>query len=186
MKVTHSLSIGSDLPHPSLDLVIPDPCRQTKLNTNLSVKYNLWCLSWSRSLTTKVPDPSKYICRRGDSISAHAEPLLQLSGLGGGGGVRLAGSLNTSDFISEAQWEAQKDVPKDKKTWTLICKPGVKSVLCSPLRQLCSFRKRREEHPTNHNMVLNCSLRSVLDIIHGQLDLCHLIDERVLKEGNAA
>lgn len=102
------------------------------------------------------------------------------------GWVRLTGSLNTSDFISGAQWEAQKDVPKDRYTWTLIRKPGVKSVLCSCLRQLRSFKKRREEYPTNYNMVLNCSLRSVLDIIHGQLDLCHLIDERVLKEGNAA
>lgn len=128
-----------------------------------------------------------HLQERGDSISAQAVPLLQLLGRQWvGGGIRLAGSLNTSDFISGAQWEAQKDVPKDKNTWTLIRKPGIKSVLCSPPRQLCSFKKRREEHPTNNNMVLNCSLRSVLDIIHGQLDLCHLIDERVLKEGNAA
>ena len=77
-------------------------------------------------------------------------------------------------------------IPKDKNTWTLIRKPGIKSVSSSPPRQLCSFKKRREEHPTNHHRVLNWSLRSVLDIIHGQLDLCHLIDERVLKEGNAA
>lgn len=37
----------------------------------------------------------------------------------------------------------------------------------------------------NHTL-LNCSLRSIFDIIHRQLDLCHLIDKGVLKEGNAA
>lgn len=38
----------------------------------------------------------------------------------------------------------------------------------------------------NHNVLLNCSLRSIFDIIHREFDLCHLIDERVLKEGNTA
>ena len=129
-----------------------------------------------------------HLRERGDSISIHTVPLPQLSGPGVGawGWARLPGSLNTFGFISGAQWEAQKDVSEDRYTRTLIRKPGVKSVLCSRLRQLCSFKKRREDYPTNYNMVLNCSLRSVLDIIHGQLDLCHLIDERVLKEGNAA
>lgn len=31
-----------------------------------------------------------------------------------------------------------------------------------------------------------CSLRSIFDVIHGEFDLCHLIDKRVLEKGNAA
>lgn len=37
----------------------------------------------------------------------------------------------------------------------------------------------------NH-VLLNCSLRSVFDVIHGQFDLCHLVDKGVLEEGNTA
>lgn len=38
----------------------------------------------------------------------------------------------------------------------------------------------------NHNMLLNCSLRSIFNIIYGEFDLCHLINKGVLKEGNTA
>lgn len=83
-------------PHASLYIIIPDYFKGIKLNTNLSVKCNLWCLSWSRSLTMNVPEPSKYIWGRGgrEGISTLALPLVQIAGLRE---VQLAGSYNTSD-----------------------------------------------------------------------------------------
>ena len=56
----------------------------------------------------KFRTPASTSAGGGDSISAQAVPLLQLLGQRRveGVGIRLAGSLNTSDFISGAQWEA--------------------------------------------------------------------------------
>lgn len=68
----------------------------------------------------------------------------------------------------------------------LICEQSSEVNLCSPLTQIITELKKREQNPMNHNVLLNCSLRSIFDIIHGEFDLCHLIDKRVLKEGNTA
>lgn len=68
----------------------------------------------------------------------------------------------------------------------LLCEQSSEVNLCSPLTQMIIELKNRELNPINHNMLLNCSLRSIFDIIHGEFDLGHLIDKRVLKEGNTA
>lgn len=59
----------------------------------------------------------------------------------------------------------------------------MKPVACAPLAEMTA--QLQEAKALNHAL-LNCSLRSVFDVVHGEFDLRHLIDERVLEEGNAA
>lgn len=62
----------------------------------------------------------------------------------------------------------------------------MKPIPCSRLTEMTTELKIREEISTNHNVLLNCSLRSVFDVIHGEFNLCHLIDKGVLEEGDTA
>ena len=138
-----------DLPHLSPDLVIPDPCRQTKLNTNLSVKYNLWCLSWSRSLTTKVPDPSKYICGRGETALV-PRPCLSSSSWGGSGWAGGYGWLALSTHLTSSQEPSgrlRKMFPKTiLLVWCYYC------TVCFFVRDPGNDKARTQDlhHPINN------------------------------------
>lgn len=124
-------------PHPCLDIIVSDYFKGIKLNTNLSVKCNLWCLSWRRSLTMNVPEPSKYIWGRGgkEGISMLALPLVQITGLRE---VQLAGSHNTSDphLRSPTEMLRKKFLKTNIFGHQLICDQSNNVNLCSALTQM--------------------------------------------------
>lgn len=103
----------------SLDCIILDPFKGIKLNTNLSVKCNLWCLSWSRSLTMNVPEPSKYIWGKvgREGISTLALLLIQYQALEKSSWLVPTTHLTLSQ---EPNRDAQEEIPKDKYIWTSV------------------------------------------------------------------